>query len=114
MILIIKEAKEQPIAFFINRPSRIEDLIPPRIVGDAHPYKVTVMVELSGIDYHNFITDLKVDRPFLEEHSNKSYIAQGVWHCILVRQKGRSDGLLVMTSGRDFPSWVAYLPPDNS
>jgi hypothetical protein len=109
MILIIKDLKEQPIAYFVERPSRTDDLVPPPPWAEPHPFKVTVTIELSRIDYENFTTDLKADRPFLYEHMNDSYIANEVWHCILVRQKGRSDGLLVRTSGRDYPTWAAYL-----
>ena len=109
MILIINNPKEQPIAFFVSRPSRIDDLIPPHLQGEPHPYKVTVTIELSWIDYENFSTDMKVDRPFLNEHMSDSYIMNGIWHCLLIQQKGCSDGILVRTSGRDYPTWAAYL-----
>jgi len=110
MMLIVNESKKQPIAYFVDRPSRIDDLVPPPPWAEPHPFKVTVTIELSRIDYENFSTDLNADRPFLYEHMNDSYIANGVWHCILVRQKDRSDGVLVRTSGRDYPTWAAYLP----
>jgi hypothetical protein len=54
----------------VERPSRIDDLVPPPPWAEPHPFKVTVTIELSGLTYENFTTDLKADRPFLYEHMN--------------------------------------------
>jgi hypothetical protein len=35
-------------------------------------------------------------------------LEDGVWLCLLVKQRGRSDGVLVMPDGRDFPKYAAY------
>lgn len=73
-------------------------------------------VWLAKIDYENFINDFTVDRWFIEENTDLCRMDDdagspcgGVWHCILVRQRGRTDGILVMPEGRDFPRWAAYL-----
>ena len=75
------------------------------------PYKIEQEIELGKIDYENFITDLCVDRWFIEKYMQLCRIDNdGVWHCIFVMQKGRTDGVLVMSEGEVFPKWAAYLP----
>jgi hypothetical protein len=69
---------------------------------------VEATVELPIIDYKNFITDLYVDRPFIEEHMDVSRVDyDGIWHCILVKQRGKEDGVLIMSEGHDYPKWAA-------
>ncbi len=99
-----------PTAFFVEYPFRIEDLIKPHSPHQQKPYIVEKVIKLGKIDYENFITDLCVDRWFVEEYTNQLQIDEdGVWHCILVMQKGKSDGVLVMSEGEVFPKWAAYL-----
>ena len=102
-----------PTAFFVKYPFRIEDLMRPHLPKQRKPYKIEQEIELGKIDYENFITDLCVDRWFIEKYTHLCSIDEnGVWHCILVRQKGKSEGVLVMSQGRVFPKWAAYLPSD--
>jgi len=102
-----------PTAFFIANPSLFEDLMRPHLAGRRKPYVVEKMIELARIDYENFITDLTVDRWFIEKYAGLCKVDKaGVWHCILVRQRGRTDGVLVMPEGRDYPKWAAYISGD--
>ena len=74
-------------------------------------FAVVKTIEISKIDYDNFVADLCVDRTFIEEN-------KGVWHvnedgvglCLLGKQRGQSDGVLVMPDGRDYPKYAAYYP----
>lgn len=53
--------------------------------------------------------DFTVDRWFIEEYKQLSFIdVEDIWHCILVTQKGKSDGVLVMSEGKIYPKWAAY------
>lgn len=105
---------ETATAFFVKLSFRLEDLQRPHLASHRKPYVVEKTVELEEIDYENFITDLCVERWFIEENASLCRIDEDdVWHCILARQQGRTDGVLVMSEGRDFPKWAAYLPEDS-
>lgn len=97
-------------AHFVSYPYRIEDLKRPYLVTQTKPYIIEKEVVLAKIDYENFITDLCVDREYIEENCSLMKIDdQGIWHCIFVRQKNKNDGILVMSDGTVFPKWCAYL-----
>lgn len=101
---------QKGLAFFVKLPFRLEDLQRPHLASQRKPYVVENTVLLEEIDYENFITDLCVDRWFIEENAKGLHVDEdGVWHCILIRQQGRTDGVLVMSEGRDFPKWAAYV-----
>lgn len=99
------------MACFVPFPSRLESLTRPFASGSAKPYVVEKVIWLKPLDYENFITDLTVDRWFIEQNAALCRVGKdGVWHCLLVRGRGHSDGILVMPDGCTFPSWAAYLP----
>lgn len=100
-----------PTAFFVEYPSRIKDLMRPHFSERQKPYIVEKEIMLGKIDYENLITDLCVDRWFIEKYTHLCQIdGNGVWHCILAMQRGKPDGILIMSDGRVFPKWAAYLP----
>ena len=62
---------------------------------------------LARIDYENFTTDMIADRQFIED--NASLCSRGeTWRCILVQQRGRTDGVLVLPAGGCYVGWAAY------
>ena len=69
-------------------------------------------MELQGIDYENFITDMLADRQFIEDHGQDCK-AGDVWDCLLVQQRGRTDGVLVLPEQDCFVSWAAYVAEVN-
>ena len=98
-----------PTAYFVPLPFRLEDLLRPHSVDKRKPYVIEKTVQLGQGDCKNFITDLCVDRWFIEENAALCRIdSGGVWHCIFVRRRGKADGVLVMSEGLDFPKWAAY------
>ena len=99
-----------PTAFFVEYPFRIEDLQKPYLPHQRKPFIVKKLIQLGKIDYENFVSDLCVDRWFIEENTHLCRIdGDGAWHCILVMQKGHSDGVLVMSEGKVFPKWASYF-----
>lgn len=97
-------------AYFVRLPRRLEDLRKPHFVSDEKPYVIEKTIALAAIDYENFVTDLCVDRWFIEENRDLCRVDEnGVWRCILVKQRNRRDGVLVMSGGSDFPLWAAYI-----
>ena len=98
-------------AYFVKYPRRMEDLQRLHVSTDERPYNVIKIVTLSAIDYENFITDMGADRQFLEDTAMlfKRLETRG---CILVRQRGRRDGVLVIPDLPERPQyvqWAAYL-----
>jgi len=93
--------------FFVESPRIIEDLMTPHPVERERQYEVVKTVKLAKIDYDNFITDMIADRHFIED--NAALCSQGeVWRCLLVQQRGRSDGVLVVPADGCYVGWAAY------
>ena len=100
----------EPTAYFVKLPFRLEDLSRPHYLSDRKPYIVEKTIVLAAIDYGNFVTDLCVDRWFIEDNAKLCRIdSDGIWRCILVKCRKQSDGVLVMSDGEDFPLWAAYI-----
>lgn len=96
-------------AYFVERPRRLEDLQCPHLIDKERPYHTVTAVQLPKIDYENFITDMLADRQFIEDYGKRCK-AGDVWECLLVQQRGRSDGVLVLPEQGCFVSWAAYYP----
>jgi len=111
----VKDISELRTAYFVRDPFKLEDLTRPHFVHLRKAFVVEATIELSHIDYKNFITDLCADRPFIEKHIDLSRVDyDGVWHCILVKQSGKPGGVLVMSEGHDYPKWAAYLQDEST
>ena len=75
---------------------------------NERPFEIVKLIELARIDYENFITDMLADRQFIEKHA--ALCSTGaVWRCILVRQRGCTDGVLVMPTNTCRVGWAAYF-----
>ncbi len=97
-------------AYFRKYPSRIENLQRLHLLTDRIPYTIVKVVVLLRIDYENFITDMTVERDFLEKSAPLCSARQdGVLPCVLVRQRNRKDGVLVLPDHEGFVIWAAYL-----
>lgn len=93
-------------AYFVKRPRVIEDLMQPHLLAHEREYLIVKTIELGKMDYENFITDMLADRQFIED--NAGLCSQGeVWQCLLIRQRGCSDGILVMPEGSCYVGWAA-------
>lgn len=94
-------------AYFVESPRIVEDLMAPHPIEREQRYEIVKAVKLTKIDYENFITDMIADRQFIEE--NAALCAQGgVWRCLLVQQRGRTDGVLVVPDDGCYVGWAAY------
>ena len=94
-------------AYFVERPRRIEDLMVPHLVEKEQPYRIVTSVQLTAIDYENFITDMLADRQFIEDYGKRCKKGE-VWECLFVRRQGQSDGVLIMPEKDCFVGWAAY------
>ena len=94
-------------AYFVEGPRIIEDLKGPYPIEQEMQYEIVKTVKLAKIDYENFIADMIADRKFIED--NAVLCSQGeVWRCILVQQRGRTDGVLVVPVDGCYVGWAAY------
>lgn len=102
-----------PTAFFVNLPFTVRDLRRLHPVDQRRPYIIEATVALEPIDYENFSEDLTQWRQYIEDHMHQCFVDEdGIWHCLLVQEDGRSDGILVMTEGEEWPKWAAYYSPE--
>src|SRR5690554_4656621 len=96
-------------AYFVERPYQISDLMRLHLPKQRKAFVVKKIITLNKTDYENFINDFTVDRWFIEEYKQLCFVDKNdVWHCILVKQKGKEEGVLVMSDGNIFPKWAAY------
>ena len=94
---------------FIRHPRTISDLMQPRLHKHEWEYQIVKTIELGKMDYENFITDMLADRQFIEDSAALCSQSE-VWKCLLVRQRGCREGVLVMPENRCFVGWAAHFP----
>ena len=95
-------------AIFVAHPRTVDDLTVPHPIGRARPFEIVKTVTLSKIDYENFVTDMLADRQFIEDYSALCTQSKAV-KCLFVRQRGRSDGVLVAPERGCFVGLAAYF-----
>ncbi len=99
-------------AYFIARPRTVDDLLQPHPIEKERPYEIVKTINLAGIDYENFITDMVADRQFLEDNAGLCSKTESVIRCLLVRRRKTGEGILVVPD----EAWVdlaAVLPKKN-
>ena len=64
-------------------------------------------VQLTAINYENFITDMLADRQFIEDYGKRCKKGE-VWECLFVRRRGQTEGVLIMPEQGCFVGWAAY------
>jgi len=98
---------EPQYAYFVKEPRILKDLFAIHAVDLEHPYEVVKTIELPLIDYENFITDMTVDRQYLED--NAHLCSKGdVYKCLLIRRENKLDGVLVIPLDKAWVGWAAY------
>ena len=94
---------------FIRYPRTIGDLMQPHLFEQEREYRIVKTIELGEMDYENFITDMLADRQFIEDNATLCSLGE-VWQCLLIRQRGCSDGILVMPEGGCYVGGAARFP----
>lgn len=96
------------MALFIRTPRRIEDLQKPHDICQERPYKIVKTVVLGNMDYENFVTDMLADRQFIED--NYALCSEGEeLNCLLIKQRGKAGGILVVPENRRYVKYAAYI-----
>ena len=94
-------------AYFVAFPRIMEDLKVLHDVKKERDYEIVARVKLGTTDYENFITDMVADRQFIEDNCELCSTGS-VWKCLLVQQKGKKDGVLVIPVDQCFVKYAAY------
>ena len=100
---------EQGYAFFIKRPRRIEDLRRVHPTEQERKYETAKVITLAKTDYENFVTDLLVDRRFLEDNASLCSGDGNVIRCLKVTCRGCKESVLVVPRG----AWVEIAAPSD-
>lgn len=95
-------------AFFVDFPRILSDLRKPHPLESERPYEIVQTVTLGKMDYDNFCADMLADRQFIEDYSELCGVGP-VWKCILVQQRGKHDGILVVPIDGSHVKYAAYL-----
>ena len=98
-------------AVFLLFPQRIEDLCRPHCMKYLKPFCIEKTIQLNQMDYENFITDFCVERWFIEQYAHLCYVDEvtGIWHCLLIQQERKKNGILVQSDGCSFPKHAGYF-----
>jgi hypothetical protein len=77
----------------------------------AKPMDVFVerVVELSDEKWEHFKENLLEDYDFIKYAIKSMFVADGIWHCILVKSHTSEDGILVEAEGYEYARYSAYL-----
>ena len=92
-------------AYFVRRPSTIQDLMRPHLVERERPFEIVERVTVRKLDYENFIWDLLPEREFLLAGYGPCY---DTTRCLLVHYRGAKDGILVTTLRPELVEYAAY------
>lgn len=87
----------------------MDDLKTVHMLTAEEPYKIIKEVALRAIDYENFTEDMLAARTFLE---GIDITAATQKQCIFVRQRGHTDGVLVVPATDGYVLYAAYRVPN--
>lgn len=97
-----------PTAFFVKYPRRLEQLQRPFPLEQAREYRVSARVLLNAVDYGNFISDMLVERDYLEQALPQCG-QEPEEGCVLVSWPGGKEGILVVPERGGFVRYAAWL-----
>lgn len=84
------------IAFFTERPRRYLDLFLPHFLSKEQEFIIAKRIYLSDIDYENFISDMLVEREYIENAAVCTAGSDGAYRCIFIGTRTSSRGVLVV------------------
>ena len=102
-------SKSDGSAFFVFSPRNADEFNQPFPLDRIQPYRIVGRITLSGMDYENFVTDMLVERKYLEPFE-ESCRTGPVFECVLVRRQGntRTGVLVIPDSGGYIKCAAAY------
>lgn len=94
----------------LRKPGDVNELKPHTVfLDEADNVVVEEVVELKRDDFIKFSDRLLADYEFLAKRKDKMFQANdGVWHCILVKECGADQGVLIESEGYDYARYAAW------
>lgn len=86
----------EKIAHFTEKPKTYFDLSKPHLIEEENTYIVKVRVCLRPIEYKNFLTDMLVNREYIERASVYCNSQNDRLECVLISKIGSKEGILVV------------------
>ena len=78
---------------------------------DKKYFVVEKVIELDDKEFDEFSNDLLEDRDFIRENIDLMYVGTNdIWHCILIKPKGRDEAILTEAEGYSYSRYSAYIP----
>ena len=71
--------------------------------------RIEKAVELSPDDFFQMQIGPLQEMPFITENKNCMFDNGGVKHCLLALEQGGLDGVLIQSTGPDYPYYAAYI-----
>jgi len=81
----------------------------PHLMDDERTFEISKRIELLPIDYENFVTDMCVERDYIENAANQSDKQSDVFNCLLISKSGNTDGVLVVPGKNGFIGRAAFF-----
>lgn len=106
---------EKGTAYFVKYPRTLQDLLILHDVAEENPYEIVKDIRLQPIDYENFITDMTVDRKFIEDAASLCENGE-VKKCLFVHEHTAEKGVLVLPDPDEnaYVGWAAYIKEESA
>ena len=102
--------RDRGTAYFVRSPRVLDDLRRPHLLDEEQAFVIEKRITLGVIDFENFVTDMAVERPFLEDSAGScAGEDDGALHCLLVRERGKTGGVLVVPEAGGYVLLAAYV-----
>jgi hypothetical protein len=91
-------------AAFVRKPGSLEDLITwDKVAKQRSGFEIEKIIELEKAEFDNFANDLFSNQDFIEENVELMRLDKnGTRHCILVKARGETGGILVESEGYEY------------
>jgi len=104
---MINGNKNPTTAYFVRHPRTVRDLMVLHPVDQEQPFEIVKKIYLPMIDYENFLTDMTVDRVFIEACTEKCK-GGPVRQCLFVYSSNPREGILVSPEDGRWVGEAAY------
>lgn len=104
------ESEKQSDAAFVRKAYTLGDLIAwDKAAKQRSKFIIEKTILLSALEYKEFCNNLLSNRDFVEENISQMHMDENrTQHCILVKEEGRSEGILIQSEGYSYPRYTAY------
>lgn len=98
-------------AAFMRKPGSLEDLITwNKVAKQRSKFVIEKTIEFKKAEFNNFANVLFADQAFIEENVELMRVDKnGTQHCMLVKARGETVGILVESEGYEFARYAAYM-----